>query len=192
MLNTIRPALVLFVLLTAVTGLLYPAAITGIASAAFPDSAGGSLLRDGQVVIGSRLIGQNFEGAGFLHPRPSNAGKGYEANNSGATNFAPGGADLRDAVAGRIQALRADGFDGPVPADLVTASGSGLDPAVSVAAARAQAGRIAAARGVPVTVIAGLIDREASGSLLGFLGEPSINVLLFNRQLDQIAPQPKT
>ena len=192
MLNTIRPALVLFVLLTAVTGLLYPAAVTGIAGAAFPDSAGGSLLRDGRVVIGSRLIGQNFEGAGFLHPRPSNAGKGYEANNSGATNFAPGATDLRDAVAGRIQALRADGFDGPVPADLVTASGSGLDPAVSVAAARAQAGRIAAARGVPVTVIAGLIDREASGSLLGFLGEPSVNVLLFNRQLDQIAPQPKT
>ena len=187
----IRPAVVLLVTLAAVTGLAYPAVITGVAQAVMPAQANGSLVMDGDKVIGSALIAQDFAGAGYLHPRASAAGKGFEANNSGATNFAPGSKDLQDAVSGRVADARKDGIQGDLPPDLVTTSASGLDPDLSPAAALAQAPRIATARGIPLRTITDLIEREVRGPLLGLIGDPTVNVLLLNRQLDAIAPKAK-
>lgn len=191
MLSTLRPAFVLLVSMAAITGLVYPALITGVAQVAMPGPANGSLIRNGDTVIGSALIAQDFATPGYLHPRPSAAGKGFDAANSGASNFAPGSKDLHDAVAARVDAVQADGIAGPIAPDLVTTSASGLDPDLSPAAALAQAPRIATARGVPVATVTGLIDSQTSAALLGFIGEPLVNVLLFNRQLDRIAPTPK-
>ena len=190
--RSIRPAAVLLVALAAITGVAYPALITGIAQATMPAQANGSLVMDGDRVIGSALIAQDFAGAEYLHPRASAAGKGFEANNSGATNFAPGSKDLKDAVEARVATARSEGIQGPVPPDLVTTSASGLDPDLSPASALAQAPRIATARGVPPATVTALIERETKRPLLGILGEPTVNVLSVNRQLDGIAPKPKT
>ena len=189
--RSIRPAAVLLVALAAITGLAYPALITGVAQATMPAQANGSLVMDGDRVIGSALIAQDFAGAEYLHPRASAAGKGFEANNSGATNFAPGSKDLKDAVEARVATARSEGIQGPVPPDLVTTSASGLDPDLSPASALAQAPRVAAARGVPTATVTTLIERETKRPLLGILGEPTVNVLSVNRQLDGIAPKPK-
>jgi K+-transporting ATPase ATPase C chain len=146
----LRPALVLFVMLSALTGLAYPAFVTGVAQVFFPSQANGSLMtRDGNRVVGSTLIGQTFSNPRFFWSRPSAIG--YAASTSSGTNLGPSNPALRDAVKSRIEALRAAGApkDEPVPADLVTASGSGLDPHISVAAARYQAARVARARGLP-------------------------------------------
>jgi len=190
--RSIRPAAVLLVALAAITGVAYPALITGIAQATMPAQANGSLVMDGDRVIGSALIAQDFAGAEYLHPRASAAGKGFEANNSGATNFAPGSKDLKDAVEARVATARSEGIQGPVPPDLVTTSASGLDPDLSPASALAQAPRVAATRGVPAATVTVLIERETKRPLLGILGEPTVNVLSVNRQLDGIAPKPKT
>ena len=189
--RSIRPAAVLLVALAAITGLAYPALVTGVAQATMPAQANGSLVMDGDRVIGSALIAQDFAGAEYLHPRASAAGKGFEANNSGATNFAPGSKDLKDAVEARVATARSEGIEGPVPPDLVTTSASGLDPDLSPASALAQAPRVATARGVPAATVTALIERETRRPLLGILGEPTVNVLLVNRQLDGIAPKPK-
>lgn len=189
--RSVRPAVVLLAVMAAVTGFAYPALITGVAQAVMPGPANGSLVMDGDRVIGSVLIAQDFAGAEYLHPRPSAAGKGFEANNSGATNFAPGSKDLKDAVEARVATARAEGIEGPLPADMVTTSASGLDPDLSPAAALAQAPRVATARGVPVATVTALIEREARRPMLGIIGEPTVNVLLVNRQLDGIAPKPK-
>ena len=188
--KAIRPAVVLLIALAVITGLAYPAVITGVAQVALPAQANGSLIMDGDRVVGSALIAQDFAGAGYLHPRASAAGKGFEANNSGATNFAPGSKDLQDAVSARVAEARKEGIQGDLPPDLVTTSASGLDPDLSPAAALAQAPRIATARGVPVGTVTGLIERETHGPLLGIIGEPTVNVLLVNRQLDGITPKP--
>ncbi len=190
--RSIRPAAVLLVALAAITGVAYPALITGIAQATMPAQANGSLVMDGDRVIGSALIAQDFARAEYLHPRASAAGKGFEANNSGATNFAPGSKDLKDAVEARVATARSEGIQGPVPPDLVTTSASGLDPDLSPASALAQAPRVATARGVPPATVTALIERETKRPLLGILGEPTVNVLSVNRQLDGIAPKPKT
>ena len=190
--RSLRPATVLLVALAAVTGLAYPALITGVAQAVMPAQANGSLLMDGDRVVGSALIAQDFAGAEYMHPRASAAGKGFEANNSGATNFAPGSKDLHDAVEARVATARAEGIEGALPPDLVTTSASGLDPDLSPDAALAQAPRIAAARTVPLATVTALIERETRRPLLGIVGEPTVNVLLLNRQLDGIAPKPKT
>lgn len=190
--RSIRPAVVLLVAMAAITGVAYPALITTVAQATMPAQANGSLVMDGDRVIGSALIAQDFAGAEYLHPRASAAGKGFEANNSGATNFAPGSKDLKDAVEARLATARSEGIEGPVPPDLVTASASGLDPDLSPASALAQALRVAAARGVPAATVTALIERETKRPLLGIIGEPTVNVLLVNRQLDGIAPKPKT
>ncbi|HEX7687194.1 MAG TPA: potassium-transporting ATPase subunit KdpC [Burkholderiaceae bacterium] len=188
--SLVRPAVTLFVLLTAVTGVVYPLAVTGVAKAAFPGQASGSLvMKDGQAV-GSALIGQNFSDPKYFWGRPSaTSPMAYNGANSGGSNQGPTNPALVDAVKGRIDALEAadPGNAAPVPVDLVTASASGLDPEISVAAARYQAARVARVRGLSPAVVGGLIDRHATDRLLGLLGEPRVNVLELNLDLDRTA-----
>jgi K+-transporting ATPase ATPase C chain len=183
-----RPAIVLLLLLAAVTGLAYPAAITGIAQALLPHQANGSLIVDkdpnGAHITGSELIAQGFASPRYFHPRPSAAGKGYEANNSSASNLAPGDKGLRDAVASRVADLRKAGAAGPIPADLVTSSASGLDPDISPEAALVQVPGIAKVRGISEKQLQGLIAANTDFPLLGLIGDRHVNVLLLNRQLD--------
>ncbi len=186
MTSILRPALVLFAVLTALTGVAYPLVVTGIGQAAFPDQAAGSLiLRDGKPV-GSSLIGQNFSDPKYVWGRPSATGPyPNNATASSGSNQGPLNPALVDAVKGRIEALRAadPGNTAQVPVDLVTASGSGLDPHISVAAAQYQAARVAKARGLPVAQVQQLIEKHMEGRLFGFLGEPRVNVLLLNLSL---------
>jgi len=185
MVNQLRPAVVMMALFTLLLGLAYPLAVTGIAQAVFPDQADGSLVRDaaGQVV-GSVLIGQPFAGAAYLHPRPSAAGKGYDAAASSGSNLGPLNPDLTARVGESARAIRAENGPGIIPADAVTTSGSGLDPDVSPAYARLQAARIARARGVPVQQVQSIIEAHIEGAFLGFIGQPHVNVLMTNRALD--------
>lgn len=185
--STMRPALVLFGALSLMVGVLYPLAVTGIGQLAFPAQAAGSLVtRDGKPV-GSSLIGQSFSSPRYFWGRPSATGP--VANNAGGSsgsNQGPLNPALTDAVKGRIAALReADpGNTAPVPVDLVTASASGLDPDISVAAAAYQAGRVAAARKLPRERVDALISEHTVGKTLGFLGEARVNVLALNLALD--------
>jgi K+-transporting ATPase ATPase C chain len=189
MLSQIRPALVLFAVLSLLTGLAYPLLITGLAKVGFPDQAGGSLVfRDGKAV-GSALIGQGFSDPGHFWGRPSaTSPKPYDAANSGGSNFGPLNPALTDAVKGRIDALRAadPANRAPIPVDLVTASASGVDPDISLAAAQYQAPRVARARGLAVTQVEALIDAHAQRTLWGFLGEPRVNVLALNLALEAL------
>lgn len=189
MFNILRPALVLFAVLTALTGLAYPLLVTGIAKTAFPQQASGSLvLRDGKPV-GSSLIGQTFTEPRYFWGRPSaTATTPHNASASGGSNLGPLNPALTDAVKGRIEALRAAdvGNTAPVPVDLVTASGSGLDPHISIAAAAYQAARVARLRSLPPAQVQGLIEQHRQGRLFGFLGEPRINVLQLNLALDAL------
>lgn len=183
----VRPALVMFAVLTALTGLAYPLLVTGVARLAFADQAAGSLvLRDGKPV-GSALIGQNFSDPKYLWGRPSaTSPQPYNASNSGGSNLGPLNPALADAVKARIAALRAAdaGNTAPVPVDLVTASASGLDPHLSLAGARFQAARVAKARNLPVQQVLQLIDQHSEGRLLRLIGEPRVNVLRLNLALD--------
>lgn len=183
----LMPAVVAFLLLTALTGLAYPLLVTGLAQAVFPGRADGSLVeRDGRVV-GSRLIGQAFSGSSYFHPRPSAAGDGYDAMASGASNLGPTNRELLQAVGERIAAYRREnriGAGEPVPVDAVTASASGLDPHISPANARLQAGRVARARRLELGRVLALVDEHTDGRALGFLGEPGVNVLELNLALD--------
>ena len=186
--TSLRPALVLLLLFAALTGLVYPAAITGIAQLALPHQANGSMIMDKGNIIGSELIGQNFSSPRHFHPRPSAAGKGYDATNSSATNLAPGDKGLRDAIAGRVKDARAMNLTGGlVPPDLVTSSASGLDPDISPEAALWQAASVAKARGLGEKQVDDLIAKQTDYPLLGLIGEPHVNVLLLNRQLDAIS-----
>ncbi|WP_029007441.1 potassium-transporting ATPase subunit KdpC [Azospirillum halopraeferens] len=190
MLNELRPAFVLVLVMTVLTGLVYPLAVTGIAQAVFPRQAAGSLIEKDGRIVGSALIGQSFAGEAYFHPRPSAAGTGYDAANSGADNRGPTSAALIGAVTDRIARLRADNprGAGPVPADLATASGSGLDPHISPAAAAFQIERVADARHVPAAQVRTLVEEHTEGRTLGLLGEPRINVLLLNLALDERLP----
>ncbi|MCF4167722.1 potassium-transporting ATPase subunit KdpC [Zavarzinia compransoris] len=189
MLSILRPALVLVAALTAITGGLYPALVTGLAGAVFPDQAHGSLAMDAQGrIIGSRLIGQGFAGDGYFHARPSAAGaEGWDAAAASGSNLGPTSKVLLDRVRQGVAAARADA-DGPVPVDLVTASGSGLDPDISPAAAYFQADRVARARGLGPAEVHGLIAGHIRPRQFGFLGEARVNVLELNLALDKMAP----
>jgi K+-transporting ATPase ATPase C chain len=191
MFKILRPALVIFVLLSALTGLLYPLAVTGAAQALFPAQAEGSLvLRDGKPV-GSSLIGQHFSDPAHFWGRPSaTAPMPYNAAASGGSNQGPLNPALADAVKRRVEALRAadPGNAQPVPVDLVTASASGLDPHISPAAARYQAARVARLHKLPLDRVEQLIDEHTEGRWLGLIGEPRVNVLALNLALDGALP----
>jgi K+-transporting ATPase ATPase C chain len=173
----------------ALTGLAYPLLVTGLAQLLFPSRASGSLVEDGKGrVVGSELVGQAFTAPGYLWPRPSAAGdQGWDPTASGGSNLGPTSARLRARVAAEVERLRRENpaAEGPVPVELVTTSGSGLDPHLSPAAARWQAPRIAAARGVALGRVLAVIEESIEGRDLGFLGEPRVNVLLLNLALDR-------
>ena len=181
------PALVVFLALTALTGLAYPLVVTGVAQVAFPDRADGSLVEANGRVVGSRLVGQRFAGARYFQPRPSAAGDGYDAMSSSASNLGPTNEELLRAVDARVQAYRRANAvppGDPVPVDAVTSSASGLDPGISRANARLQAARVARARGLPLGDVLALVREHTDGRSLGFLGEPAVNVLELNLALD--------
>ena len=197
MIKEIRPALVLLVTLTAITGLAYPLAMTGVAQLIFPYQAQGSLLqnKDGKV-IGSALIGQSFADARYFHGRPSATTEPdpkdptktvptpYAADNSAGSNLGPTNKALVDRVQGDMDKLKAENPDGPIPADLVTTSASGLDPDISPEAASFQVPRVAKARNVPADQVRQLVDQNVQGRTLGLFGEPRVNVLALNMALD--------
>ena len=186
-LTSLRPAFVFTALFALLLGLLYPLAITGIAQVAFPAQANGSIVRDARgKAIGSALIGQNFTAERYFHPRPSAAGKGYDATASSGSNLGPTSRALAERVKGDVAAARAQGITGDLPADLVTASASGLDPDLSPAAALVQAPRVARARNLPLARVEALVAASVDRPFLPFLGDPHVNVLALNRQLDAI------
>ena len=186
------PGLRMTLLMTALTGLIYPLAVTGICQALFRDKANGSLIELNGQVVGSELIGQNFTRPEYFQPRPSAAGNdGYDATASGGSNLGPTNKKLIDRVRASIDKFRKEnaGYRGSLPADLVTASASGLDPHISPASAQAQASRVAKARGAGVDQIQSLIASHIEGRDLGFLGEPRVNVLQLNLDLDRTFPR---
>jgi K+-transporting ATPase ATPase C chain len=187
-----RRNLITAVLYTVVTtiifGLVYPFVVTGIAQVLFKDKANGQLLHQNGQLVGSRIIGQPFTAAGYFHSRPSAAGNGYDAANSSGSNYAPTNKKLIDRVAGDVSALQLDHPDTDVPIDLVTASGSGLDPDITPAAAEFQVARIARERHLGEDAVRRLVAQNTKGRQLGFLGEPRVNVLELNLALDQTAP----
>jgi K+-transporting ATPase ATPase C chain len=189
MLRHLRPALVMLGLMTVLLGIAYPLATTGIAGLIFRDQAGGSLVRAGDKVVGSALLAQAFTGERYFHPRPSAAGeKGFDAASSSGSNLGPTSKALNERVKGDVATLRKE-TTAPIPADLVTASGSGLDPHISPAAAMLQAPRVAKARGLPEERVRALIEARIEGRLLGLIGEPRVNVLLLNLALDEAGPK---
>jgi potassium-transporting ATPase KdpC subunit len=173
---------------TVIFGLLYPLGVTGLAQALFPDRANGQLIaRDGKIV-GSRIIGQNFSGSGYFHSRPSSAGTGYDPTSSSPSNLGPTNKTLIERVRGDVQKVQSENPSGHVPIDLVTSSGSGLDPDISPAAAEFQVPRVASERHISADDLRALVRQHTLRRQFGFLGEPRVNVLELNLALDARHP----
>ena len=185
--TALRPAIVLTILFALLLGIGYPLAMTGIGQVAFPAQANGSLIRDGGRIVGSRLLAQGFAADRYFHPRPSAAGKGYDALASAGSNLGPASQALHDRVATDVAALKSSAPGVNVPADLVTASASGLDPDISPEAALYQVARVARARGIGEDRVRALVEQQVDHPLIGFIGEDRVNVLALNRQLDLLA-----
>ena len=184
----IRPAVMMILVMTLITGLLYPLGFTALAGAIFPHQAAGSLVTIDGKVIGSELIGQQFASDKYFHGRPSVAGNGYDAANSSGSNFSPTAKKLKDRIAADAAKLRAENPSMPVPDDLVTASASGLDPDITPTGALFQVPRIAKARSLPESQIQALVQSHTQDRLFGLLGEPHVNVLKLNLALDAMGP----
>ncbi|HEY7895225.1 MAG TPA: potassium-transporting ATPase subunit KdpC [Gemmatimonadaceae bacterium] len=185
--NQLRPAIVLTLLLCVITGLIYPGIVTGLVQLLFPHQAQGSLVTTNGRVIGSTLIGQRFDAAKYFHPRPSAAGAGYDDTLSGGTNLGPTSAKLADTlIAGAIDTVVRDdgGRRGAIPSDMVTSSGSGLDPDISPDNAHLQVARVARARGMGAGAVQAIVDRHTERRQFGLLGERRVNVLELNLALD--------
>jgi potassium-transporting ATPase KdpC subunit len=190
--SQLRPAIGMTLLLCVLTGFIYPGVVTGLAQLIFPRQANGSLVAANGRVVGSDLIGQVFTQPYYFHPRPSAAGSGYDATASAGTNKGPTDRKLADSLIGpRVDSLVGSGVVemGKVPSDMVTASGSGLDPHISPANAGLQVARVASARHVSVDLVRDVLERHTEGRQLGFLGEPRVNVLLLNLALDRELPR---
>ncbi len=187
----LKPAFRVILVFTVICGIAYPLLTTAIAQVAFGDKADGSLIRRNGVVVGSKLIGQSFAAPQYFHPRPSAAGSGYDGSASSGSNLGPLNPDLLAAVGERIAAYRVENGlaqDAMVPVDAVAASGSGLDPHISIANARLQTERVAAQRGLAIDVVAELVNRYTDGRQLVVLGEPGVNVVELNVALDDLGP----
>jgi K+-transporting ATPase ATPase C chain len=183
--NQVRPAIAVLVLLTLITGFAYPAVVTGIAQVAFPSQANGSFITVNGATVGSTLIGQAFADDKYLWGRLSAAGKdGYDGTSSAGSNLGPTNKTLIDRITASVDEMRAKNGNGPVPVDLITTSGSGLDPDISPAAAEYQVARIATVRSMTPEAVRAVIARHTTQPLLGFLGQPAVNVLLVNLDLD--------
>jgi potassium-transporting ATPase KdpC subunit len=182
--QNLKTAILMTLVTTVLLGLIYPLIVTGLAQVLFHDKANGQLISRNGAVVGSRIIGQQFSGPGYLHSRPSAAGNGYDAQNSGGTNLAPTNQKLIDRVSTDVARLHAENSTQPVPIDLVTTSASGLDPEITPAAAEFQVPRIARERGMTPDQVRAIIRQYTEGRQLGFLGEPRVNVLEVNLALE--------
>jgi K+-transporting ATPase ATPase C chain len=192
MFQELRASLGLLILFTLITGVAYPLVATSAGQALFPHQASGSLVEQNGKIIGSELIGQTFVGDKYFHARPSAAGNGYDAGNSSGSNLAPSSADLIKTITARVAEWRKSGDEHPIPIDLVTASGSGLDPDISVASATYQAAHIAEVRDISVSQIESLITKNTTPRTFGILGENRVNVLAINQALDLLPSPPTT